>query len=218
MAMDQDPSRRYLSAQHFEEDLLRYLQGKPIAARKATAVYRLSKFVKRHRTAVLMTCATLVVIICAIFFDSWQSRRAARQVNQIETLADSTISDMTEKLQQSSTSVETQAALFHSALDYLDKLTQSSGNDPHVLLELAKAYERVGDLEGSPLVANLGNRGTAIQSYQEALRAALEAHARLPGEESSKAVIEAYQRLGQDGVFFGKHSGGHAAITSSPFR
>jgi eukaryotic-like serine/threonine-protein kinase len=32
IAMDPDPSRRYPSAQHFEEDLLRFLQGKPVAA------------------------------------------------------------------------------------------------------------------------------------------------------------------------------------------
>ena len=30
MAMDPDPARRYQSAQHFEEDLIRYLEGKPI--------------------------------------------------------------------------------------------------------------------------------------------------------------------------------------------
>ena len=203
MAMDRDPSRRYLSAQHFEEDLLRYLQGKPIAARRATAVYRLSKFVQRHRTAVLMACAAVVVVICAIFFDSWQSRRAAHRVSQVEALANSTISDMTEKLEQSSTSVQTQAALFHTELEYLDKLRQSSGNDPHVLLELAKAYERVGDLEGSPFVADLGNAGSALHSYQEALRAATEAHSRLPGEASTRALIEAYQRLGRMEFFLG---------------
>ena len=67
------------------------------------------------------------------------------RVKQIETLADSTISEMTGKLQQSSTSVETQAALFHTELQYLDQLRQSSGNDPRVLLQLSKAYRRVGD-------------------------------------------------------------------------
>ncbi|MBV9156674.1 MAG: serine/threonine protein kinase, partial [Acidobacteriaceae bacterium] len=36
-AMDVDPARRYHSAQHLEEDLVRFLQGKPISARKATA-------------------------------------------------------------------------------------------------------------------------------------------------------------------------------------
>ena len=203
MALDQDPSRRYLSAQDFAEDLSRHLQGKPVLARRATAIYRLRKLVQRHQTAALMACATVVVVIGAILFSSWQSRRADRQVKQIETFADSIISDMTEKLQQSSTSVETQASLFHSTLKYLDQLRQSSGNDPRVLLELSKAYERVGDLEGSPFVANLGNSETAVTSYEDALRAATEAHARLGGAESTIAVIEAYQRLGGIEAFLG---------------
>jgi eukaryotic-like serine/threonine-protein kinase len=203
MAMEHDPSRRYLSAQHLDDDLLRYLQGMPILARKATAIYRVGKFVQRHKTIALMACATLVVIIGAVLFDSWRSRRADRQVKQVASLADSAISDMTEKLQESPASVETQASLFHSALQHLDQLRQSSGSDPRLLLELSKAYERVGDLEGSPFVANLGNSGTAIASYQEALRTAIEAHARMPGEASTTAVIEAYQRLGGMESFLG---------------
>jgi serine/threonine protein kinase len=203
MAMDQNPSRRYFSAQHLEEDLLRYLQGRPVLARKATSVYRLSKFVQRHKVAVLMACAILIVLTGSIFLYSWQSKRADRRVKQVATLADSAISDMTEKLQQSSTSVETQASLFHSALEHLDQLRQSSGNDPRLLLELSRAYDRVGDLEGSPFVANLGNSGTALNSYREALRTAIEAHGRLPGDESTKAVVEAYQRLARMETFLG---------------
>jgi serine/threonine protein kinase len=204
MAMDPDPARRYQSALHFEEELIRYLQGKPIAARKATAFYRLKKFVFRHRTAAIMAGATAVVVICAIFFDSWQSRRAARRVNQIETLADSTISDMTAKLQQSSTSVETQSALFHAELQYLDQLRQSSGNDPKVLLQLSKAYRRVATLEGSPFVANLGNFENAIASFQKALETALLAHEQWPGEETTTAVIIGYHQLGEIETFAGE--------------
>ncbi|MBV8672445.1 MAG: serine/threonine protein kinase, partial [Acidobacteriaceae bacterium] len=203
MAMDPDSARRYQSAQHFEEDLNRYLQGKPIAARKATTTYRIRKFLFRHKTATIMACATVAVIICAILFDSWQSRRAARRVNQIETVIDSTISDMTGKLQQSSTSVETQAALFHTELQYLDQLSQSSGNDPRVLLQLSKAYRRVGTLEGSPFVANLGNLDIAIASFQKALQMALLAHERWPGEETTTAVIIDYHELGEIEVFTG---------------
>jgi serine/threonine protein kinase len=122
MAMDSDPVLRYQSAQHFEEDLVRYLEGKPIAARKATVTYRFRKFIYRHKTAAMMACAMVMVILCAIWFDSWQSRSAARRLNQVETLADSTILDMTEKLQNSSASVETQAALFHGAIQYLESV------------------------------------------------------------------------------------------------
>jgi serine/threonine protein kinase len=203
MAMETEPSRRYLSAQHFEEDLHRFLQGRPVVARKATSIYRLSKFVQRHKTASLVTCAAFIALCGAILFDSWQSRLADRRVKQVETLADSAISDLTEKLEQSTASTEAQASLFHSSLKYLEQLRQSFGNDPRLLLKLSKAYERVGDLEGSPFVANLGNARTAVTSYQEALRMAIEAHARLPGEESIRAVIEAYQKLGALEFFLG---------------
>jgi tetratricopeptide (TPR) repeat protein len=203
MAMDPDPARRYQSAQHFEEDLVRYLQGRPIAARKATAIYRLRKFVYRHKTAAIMAGATVVVVIFAIFFDSWQSRRAGRRVSEVETLADSTISDMTAKLQQSSASVETQAALFHAELQYLDQLRQSYGNDPRVLIQLSKAYRRVATLEGSPFVANLGNFDNAITSFQKALQTALLAHERWPGEETTTAVIIGYHELGEIETFAG---------------
>ena len=210
MAMDSDAARRYQSAQHFEEDLVRYLEGKPITARKATVTYRFRKFIHRHRTAAMMACATVVVALCAILFDSWQSRRAARRVNQIETLADSTISDMTEKLQNSSASVEIQAALFHGAIQYLDQLRQSSGNDPRALLALARAYQRIGDVQGSPAsAANLGDPVGAVTSYQSALRAALEAHARSPDEGSTKVLIDTYQRLADIQTYLGNSNAAH---------
>ncbi len=202
-AMDLDPSRRYLSVQHLNEDLLRYLTGKPISARKTTPTYVLSKFVQRHTVAVLTACTIAIALSCLTLLYWKQSRAVDRRVKEVRTLADSAISDMTDKLQHSSASTETQAALFQSALNYLGELRKTTGNDPRLLLELSKAYVRVGDLEGSPVVANLGNSGTAVTSYREALRTAIEAHARMPGDESTQAVIEAYQRLGGIESFLG---------------
>ena len=202
-AMDLDPSRRYLSVQHFDDDLLRYLTGKPIWARKATPTYVLSKFVQRRRIAVLATCAIAIALSCLVLLYIRQSRSVDRRVKEVRTLADSAISDMTDKLQHSSASTETQAALFQSALSHLDELRKTTGNDPRLLLELSKAYMRVGDLEGSPLVANLGNSATAVTSYLQASRTALEAHARMPGDDSTQAVIESYQRLGGIELFLG---------------
>jgi serine/threonine protein kinase len=203
MAMEKDPSRRYQSALHLNEDLLRYLEGRPVLARKPTPIYRLQKFVGRHRTVSLLSCAMVVMIGASVLVYSSQSRRAQRRVNQIESLADSTISDMAEKLQNSSASVETQVALFQGAIRYLDQLRQSSKNDPLILIQLSRAYRRLGNLEGSPFVANLGNRAVAAASFQEALQTALAAQARLPGSESSTAVIIAYHQLGQFETFAG---------------
>jgi eukaryotic-like serine/threonine-protein kinase len=206
-AMHVDPSQRYQSVQHLDEDLLRYLQGKPIAAKKSSVVYLLRKFVQRHKEAAVLTACALVLVPAVSFFVySRQSRIADRRAKQVRTLADSAISDMTDKLQQSSASTETQAAIFHSALRFLDGLRKSSGDDPRLLLELSKAYVRVGDLEGSPLVADLGNSDAAVTSYQEASRVAIEANARMPGTETTEAVIETYQRLGGIEQFLGNLS------------
>ena len=202
-AMEKDPSRRYQSALDLEEDLSRFLQGKPILARKPTPIYRLGKFIERHRPAALMAVALIVSLAVLLFFHQRQHRAIDRQVKEVETLADSAISDLTEKLEQSPGSTEERAALFHSALDYLERLKQSSGNDPRLLLELSKAYARVGDLEGSPFVANLGNSGTAVTSYQQSLRTAIEARERMPGPETTFAVIEAHHRLGGIESFLG---------------
>lgn len=215
MAMDADRSRRYQSAQHFEEDLLRYLQGKPVAARKATALYRLKKFVQRHKTAWLMTCLTIAVLSVSILLYIWQSRRSDRRLEQVQALTDSTISDLTEKLQQVPDSTEMQASLFRSTLNYLEKLKQGSGDDPRLVLKLSKAYERVGDLEGSPSSANLGKLQTTLSSYQKALQMATEAHARLHGEESTTAVIEANERLGALEFFLGNIQKAHGNYQQS---
>jgi serine/threonine protein kinase len=202
-AMEKDPSRRYQSAQHFEEDLSRFLQGRPVVAREPTPIYRLGKFIQRHTAAVMMGVTIAVVIGAALLFHQRQSRMADRRVKQVATLANSAISDLSAKLEESSGSTEPQASMFQSALDYLERLRQSSGNDPRLLLELSRAYARVGDLRGSPFVANLGDSGTAVKSYQESLRAAIEARDRLPGEESTTALIEAYHRLGGIESFLG---------------
>jgi serine/threonine protein kinase len=203
MAMDKDPSRRYSSANELDHDLLRFLEGRPVLARKATPLYRLGKFVQRHRTAALMSCVTLVVIIGAILVDSWRSRVASRRLEQVESSAGSAISDLADKLQQSSASVETQTSLFQSAIKSLDELRQGSGDDPRVLLRLSKAYLRVGDLQGSPSSANLGNSRAAFASYRQALRIATEARVELPGDESTEAVFDACERLGSMEFFLG---------------
>ena len=202
-AMNHDPAQRYRSVQHLEEDLLRYLQGKPIAARSASPIYTLRKLVQRNKTAMLTALAMIALLSASLLIYSSQSRKADRRVTEVRALAGSAISDMTNKLQHSSASTKTQAALFHSALTYLDELRRSTGNDPRLLIELSKAYVRVGDLEGSPFVANLGNSGTAIASYQKAWQAASEAHARMPGDDSTVALIEAYQRLAGIEAFLG---------------
>ena len=53
------------------------------------------------------------------------------------------------------------------ALEYLDNLSAESSADRTLQRELAAAYEKVGDVQGNPFGANLGNQDGALKSYQE---------------------------------------------------
>lgn len=48
-ALEKDPARRYASARALAEDLERFVEGRPIAARPPSVTYRVRKLVARHR-------------------------------------------------------------------------------------------------------------------------------------------------------------------------
>jgi hypothetical protein len=75
-----------------EEDLARLLLGRPVLATKSTSLYRMSKFVQRHRAASLMAGVSSAVLTGWIFFYLQQCRNADRRIRQAEERATSAIS------------------------------------------------------------------------------------------------------------------------------
>ncbi|MFG0331265.1 MAG: protein kinase [Phycisphaerales bacterium] len=66
-ALEKDRTRRYGSAASLSEDLRRHLNNEPVAAGPPTAIYRMRKFVRRHRalvvSAIIVSSALLVTSI-----------------------------------------------------------------------------------------------------------------------------------------------------------
>jgi serine/threonine protein kinase len=60
-ALEKDRNRRYESASAFAADVQRYLADEPVQACPPSALYRLRKFVRRHKGAVL--AASLIVLV-----------------------------------------------------------------------------------------------------------------------------------------------------------
>ncbi|HET7452063.1 MAG TPA: serine/threonine-protein kinase, partial [Thermoanaerobaculia bacterium] len=54
MALRKEPQRRYGSVEQLSEDIRRYLENRPIRARKDTVTYRAGKFVRRNRVGLLV--------------------------------------------------------------------------------------------------------------------------------------------------------------------
>ncbi len=83
-ALRKEPSRRYASAEQLGEDVRRYLENLPIAARKDNLGYRARKFVRRHRLAVAAMVAVFLTLLVAALITSHQARVAGEERRKAE--------------------------------------------------------------------------------------------------------------------------------------
>ena len=79
--LEKDRNRRYETANSLIADLQRYLADEPVQACPPSAAYRLRKFVKRHRSALLVT-AGLAVMAAVLASGASLYFRAAREVEE----------------------------------------------------------------------------------------------------------------------------------------
>ncbi|MEO8503967.1 MAG: tetratricopeptide repeat protein [Acidobacteriota bacterium] len=80
-ALAREADRRYPSVATFAEDLRRHLDGRPVLARADTRGYRLSKFVRRHRLAVVAAAAVIGALVVGLSMALWQARRAEKSAS-----------------------------------------------------------------------------------------------------------------------------------------
>ena len=71
-----DPARRYATAGELVLDLERHLASQPVGARPETAPYRVRKFVRRNRGAVLATSAVVLALALGLVAAASQAARA----------------------------------------------------------------------------------------------------------------------------------------------
>jgi tetratricopeptide (TPR) repeat protein len=81
-ALRRSPQERYSTAAGFADDLKRYLGNEPVAARANLLGYRMRKFVRRYRSAVISACAAILALIAVAAFAVLQMREAQMQRDQ----------------------------------------------------------------------------------------------------------------------------------------
>lgn len=175
MAMRKEPQRRYASVEQLAEDLRRHLEGLPVKARKDTFAYRASKFVKRHKAGAAASALIVVILLAGVIVTLWQasvarSQRAIaeRRFNDVRNLANSLVFRLHDEIADLPGSIRARQTLVQMALEYLDALAKEAGDDASLQAELATAYEKVGDVQGNPSNANLGETEGALASYRKA--------------------------------------------------
>jgi WD40 repeat protein len=88
--LEKEPAKRYASAAALAEDLGRFLTGKPILARPASAAQRLWKWARRHPARVgllaVLSCSLLIFIAGSLWYNA-RLRDAAAEASQAAATA-----------------------------------------------------------------------------------------------------------------------------------
>jgi len=175
-ALEKERSRRYGSPGELSADIGRYLRHEAVTAVPPSATYRAMKFVRRHRIGVASTVALAVTLITGVAVSLHEARVADRRFNQVRELANTFLFQLYDQVTPLPGSTAVRASIVETARKYLDGLSREAGNDKGLILELAEAYQRLGDVQGRVGNANLGQVEEARRSYQQAL----ELYSRLP--------------------------------------
>jgi eukaryotic-like serine/threonine-protein kinase len=187
-ALDKDRARRYETASAFAADVERYLKDEAVAACPPSFWYRLRKFARRNRGAVLAATAVLVTLVAGMVGTGWGLVQAWRQTAAADKSRDEEAAQR-KHAQEQRNRAAAEAATARAVSDFLqtDLLgTDSVGNrplvgqgaqrDPNITVvklldRAAKAID--GKFAGQPLTEaairlTMGDTYRALGRYAEA--------------------------------------------------
>jgi len=97
-----------------------------------------------------------------------QRTRAEKRFNDVRKLANALMFDIHDSVANLPGSTPARKLIVQNSLEYLDSLAQDSG-DTSLQRELATAYEKVGEVQGDIVTANLGDTAGTLASYRKSL-------------------------------------------------
>ena len=193
-AMSRTPLHRYETAWALEDDLRRFIDGRPIAARPVSAVGQVWRWCKRNRM-VASFAALAFVSVCVAALMGWtgllQTRELLHQTEAERVRAESNLGlslqafddifdsiageslgdrlnaefDDPDRAPAHSSPVSAQnAVMLERLVDFYDRFAQANRNNPMLQRATARAHRRVGDINRA-----LGRLKLAQVSYGKAI-------------------------------------------------
>ena len=186
-ALQKDPIHRYASVEALARDIQRYLDGKPITARRTSTVYRFRKLAGRHKLGVAAAAAILGLLVALAVTSTIQASRIRKE---------------RDRATEETAKVTAMNAFLQEALGAADPWEKGSRNIS-LLDALRQAQGKAeSSFQGQPLVraAILQTIGTTFanlaefQEGEKALRTALVLRIAATGPRSA-AVAESQASL-----------------------
>ena len=201
-ALSKEPTRRYSSAEQFGDDIQRHLDNLPVVARRSTLFYRLAKLCRRHGLALAATAVVSVLLVASVGAAVWQAgvarierARAERRFQDVRKLANSYLFEFHDAIENLPGSTPARVLLVRRALEYLNNLSKEANGDVGIERELASAYQRIGNVQGQPAFANIGDTDGALKSYSSAYSLCEKVVQTCPNSVSDRMALSEICRL-----------------------
>jgi serine/threonine protein kinase len=159
-ALAKNQAERYATAQEFGDDLQRFLDNRPIQAKRPNVWQRVRKWTIRHRPWVRAAVLTaFVVLLLAVGLLSWSYRQILHEHQRAEmenahkernlrlslqALDEVFLQVADERLPVDAEPEEVDRKFLQSALKFYEEFARENSRDPLVRLYVGKAYRIVG--------------------------------------------------------------------------
>ncbi len=191
-AIARDPKRRYQAADQLVDDLTRFLDGRPIRARRVRLAEQLWRWSRRNPAVASLSMLLVLVILSSFAAVSWkwhdadaEKRRALEENHRAEsnlTLALDSMGEFLDRFESTwmahpldpesekdDTSFhvavsDRSAAILEDALVFYDQFATQNASNPRLQHDTANAHRRVGDI-----YQRLGEYGKAKIAYSRAI-------------------------------------------------
>jgi serine/threonine protein kinase len=170
-AVAKNPAERYATAQELGDDLQRFLQDKPILARRPTPIERLRKWARRHRPVVYSSVALLMLALigvsaglCIVWNEKtkvWNEKtktslalksaeeereRAENSFEQAREAVDSFTRVARDELRNPRDVEGARKKLLQMALGYYKTFIEQHSNEPALTTDLVASYRHVAGI------------------------------------------------------------------------
>jgi serine/threonine protein kinase/tetratricopeptide (TPR) repeat protein len=175
-ATAKEPESRYLTAQELADDLQRFLEHKPIGAKRPTLLERVAKWSRRHRMVVVAAFLVLLLAVgglatglVLIGRERDEARRQRLRAEENFAKARQVVDAYLTKISENRLILEPglqplRKELLEEALKFYNDFSRENAADPALRAELAQSYLRVGNVD-----ALLGERSGARLSFGAAV-------------------------------------------------
>jgi tetratricopeptide (TPR) repeat protein len=178
-ALAKEPGDRYATARELADELQRFLEYRPVRARRPSLGDRAAKWSRRHKAVVvavagstfLFLILTVVVLGVSNLQIHAEEERTAQQRERAEAnlrtareVVDRMFTRVAQDLAHTPRMEKVRRALLVDALEFYQGFLQENGTNPTLRYEAALAFIKVGDIHGI-----LGQHDHAEEAWRQAI-------------------------------------------------